>query len=381
MEMLQLLEGWDGFSAISEIRRPDDWGSRLTKVSSLLYESGLPAHRREYLLREAMTTSDFPALFGDILDRSVLALYQTVPAEWRKITKRKVNRDFRTARMFAIDGGDDLLPLIPEKSEYPASNREEIYYDLKVYKMGRQFDISWESLINDDLGALSDTPQRFAMAVSNTLHAQVITAFATNIGAVAEGSGGNLYQVGLNASDLPLTIGNLQTACSAMRQFRSRSGMPMFNRAKYLVVPPALEFTARQILTSAQHMRLATGTNEGPWPITNVISQYGLELIVDDFLPYVIGNLGKNFGDTAWYLFADPASVPSVAAVYLAGHENPEICMKSSNKVSIGGGGDLGPLSGDIETDNVIYRLRMCFHADHLDWRGTWMSTGDNEGS
>ena len=155
----------------------------------------------------------------------------------------------------------------------------------------------------------------------------------------------------------------------------------MFNRARYLVVPPALEFTARQILTSAQQMRLPTaGSAEGPWPITSPISQYGLELIVDDFLPHVITQLGQGYGDTAWYLFADPASVPAVASIYLAGHEGPEICMKHSNKVSVGGG-DIGPMDGDFASDNVLYRVRMCYNASKLDWRGTWMSTGDASSS
>lgn len=381
MEMMQLLEGWDGYSAISDLRKPSDWAARLVKTSELLYETKLPPHRREYLLREAMTTSDFPALFGDILDRSVQAIYQTVPAEWRKFTKKKVNRDFRAARVFAIDGGDDLLPRVPEKGEYPASDRSEIYYALTTHKRGRQFDISWEALINDDLGALDDTPTRFAMAVANTEHAQTIGAFATNIGTIQEGSLGNLYQLNINAFDVPLTIANLEAACTTMRSFLSRSGMPMFNRPRYLVVPPALEFTARTILTSALQMRLATAASaEGPWPTSNPIANYGLELIVDDFLPLVIAQQQQTYGDTAWYLFADPASVPAVAAIHLAGHEGPEICMKHSNKVSIGGG-DIGPMSGDFATDNVLYRVRMCYNASKMDWRGTWMSTGDASSS
>ncbi len=38
-------------------------------VGLITNSDGHSAHRREYLMREAETTSDFPTLFGDVLDR------------------------------------------------------------------------------------------------------------------------------------------------------------------------------------------------------------------------------------------------------------------------------------------------------------------------
>ncbi len=377
-EFMQLMESWDGFNAVSDLHRPEGWDNRVTKLASLITETRLPAYRREYLLREALTTSDFPYLFGDILDRSMLAMYETVPAEWRKYMKRKVNRDFRTARMYATYGGDTILEEVAEKGEYLASSRDELYYEMQLKKFGRQFDISWEALVNDDLGALTDTPQRFAMAAANTEHYRAVLAYCNDIGAHVEGVGGNLYENGVNAGTDPLTIGALEDAVAEMRQFRSLSGMPILNRPRYLVVPPALEFTARQILTSTNKMWLATGDTDavvGPYPTTNVIANYGLELIVDDFLPYCHEVLNSGLGDTAWYLFADPANIGAVGYGQLAGHERPEICMKASDKVAVGGG-LMDPMSGDFATDNVFYRVRLVFNTAKLDWRATWMSTG-----
>lgn len=377
-EFMNVITSWDGYRPVSEVKRPEDWSDRVTRLAGLLAERNLPAHQREFLLREALTTSDFPYLFGDILDRSVMGIYQTVEATWKKYMKRRLVKDFRTARMFALTGGDTLLDIVPEKGEYPASDRSELYYEIAVQKFGRQFDISWEALINDDLGALDDTATRFAMAAANTEHYRAVLTYCNDIGAHVEGVGGNLYQVGVNAAVTPLSIGALEDAVAAMRQFRSLSGMPMLNRPKYLVVPPALEFTARQILTSANKMWLATGDTDavvGPYPTTNVIANYGLELIVDDFLPYCHGVLESGLGDTAWYLFADPANLAAVGYAHLTGHERPEICMKDSDKVNVGGGA-LGPMGGDFATDNVFWRVRMVFGTAGLDWRGTWMSSG-----
>jgi hypothetical protein len=52
-----------------------------------------------YLLREVMTTSDFPQLFGDILDRTMLAAYAEWPMTWTAYAKRATVNDFRDARL------------------------------------------------------------------------------------------------------------------------------------------------------------------------------------------------------------------------------------------------------------------------------------------
>ncbi|GAG47573.1 unnamed protein product, partial [marine sediment metagenome] len=40
-------------------------------------------------------------------------------------------------------------------------------------------------------------------------------------------------------------------------------------------------------------------------------------------------------------------------------------------KVTVGGGA-ITPLSGDFATDNVLYRVRLCFGGCTLDWRATY---------
>jgi hypothetical protein len=173
----------------------------------------------------------------------------------------------------------------------------------------------------------------------------------------------------INEAALPLTIQNLENTCEAMAAFLDANGEPIMNRAKYLVVGPGLEFTARQILTSSQKMWTSTADDESPsiaYPMTNVISQYGLTLVIDPYIPtYAPNSL------LSWFLFADPRDIAAMECDYLVGHERPEICMKASDKVSLGGG-SLDPMSGDFATDNVFYRVREVFGCNRLDWRATY---------
>jgi len=170
-----------------------------------------------------------------------------------------------------------------------------------------------------------------------------------------------------------LTIANLETAFETMQAVTDANGEPIMNRPKYLVVVPALEFTARQILTSTHKSWHYGGDDEafataGPMPTTNVISQVGLQLIVDPYLPVI----DTTSDEEAWYLFAAPNDIAAIEVDHLAGHERPEICMKASDKVNVGGG-ELGPMTGDFATDNVFYRVRHVFGANALDWRATYM--------
>jgi len=373
MELMKLMEDWDGYASFNErgIRHTD---AEITSFNKLLSNAaGDKSHLHEYKLKEALTTSDFPYLFGDVLDRQVLASYKAVDPVWKAFTKMSTVRDFKTAYRFAITNGDQYLAEVAEKGEYLASDREEDKYEIAVKKYGRQFDISWETLINDDLGALQDTPKRFATAAIRTEHRILTNRYANDYDAVSHANAGALYSDGgvapdqSNATDALLTIANLETGLETMAAFHDANSEPIMNRAKYLVVPPSLEMTARQILSSTSKMWTAAAGAAIAYPTNNVVAQMGLTLIVDPYMPI----MDTSDGETSWYLFADPNDIAALEFAHLRGHERPEICMKASDKVNVGGG-PIGPMEGDFATDNVFYRVRLVCGVTRLDWRATY---------
>jgi len=222
---------------------------------------------------------------------------------------------------------------------------------------------------------LKDTPERFARAAIRTEHRLATNRYANDYDGVSHANAGCLYSDGgvapdqVNATDALLTIASLEAGLEAMAGFHDANTEPIMNRAKSLVVPPALEMTARQILTSAVKMWTENAAGAGPraYPMTNVVSQMGLTLIVDPYLPI----MDTSDGNTAWYLFADPRDISALEFAHLRGHERPEICMKASDKVTVGGG-SISPMSGDFATDNVLYRVRLICGVTRLDWRATY---------
>ena len=372
-EFLQLMENWDGQVPLGST--PVNEAAVARVIDLLANKDRLPRHKHEYLLKEVITTSDFPTLFGVAIDREMLANYRANLGDWRPYTKVSRLPNFNTHERHKVFGQDNLLPRVVEKGEYPVGKAATGHYDLQLKKYGRQFDISWEAIINDSMGAFADLATRFATAAQRT-----VSRTATSLYAVAAGTNPLLYGAPIvdngqnvtNLGGLTLTAANLQTTLSLMAAQTDPNGEPIAVRGVHLVVPPQLEFTARAILTSS----LVTWTNvvaaAVPMPTTNVMSQLGIQLHVDPFLPVI----DTTDGDTTWYVFADPSQGASIEMAFLTGYEDPEICMKASDKVALGGFGGLSPFSGDFATDNVFYRVRMVVDGCQLDPRYTYAQDG-----
>jgi len=370
-ELLKLMESMDGFVPVHDLRISE--AAMAAAHDLLINKDRMPAHRWEYLLKEAITTSDFPALFGGILDRQLIASYQAAVPDWRQYVYVGSAKDFRPNQRSKVQGLADLLDPVPEKGEYKVKPVSEAHYSWTIAKYGNQFDVSFEALINDDLGAFADVPQRFASAAVYTEAYLVTSLFASATGPNPALFGAPIVDVDLqnvtNVGSLPLTIQNLETTLALMAAQTDALGRPLGIRGVHLVVPPALETTARAILTSASKQWLDTAAGAViPVPTANVLPQMGLTPHVNPLLP-AIDESGNRNG--TWYLFADKGSQTSPKALefsYLRGHETPEICMKASDKVSPTGA-PISPFSGDFATDNIFYRVRICCGGSALDPR------------
>src|SRR5690554_2904523 len=108
-----------------------------------LYTNVIKGSKRAALdFQEAMTTSDFQFLFGDIIDRQMLAAYQQMPVQWSQLARRGRVRDFRTVKRFTLDGGEAILDEVGAQTEYPAAPLHDGQYEYRVRKHGRRVPLS-----------------------------------------------------------------------------------------------------------------------------------------------------------------------------------------------------------------------------------------------
>lgn len=352
-----------------------------------LYARVINGNRRAALdFQEAMTTSDFQLYFGDILDRQILANYQSMPTQWDMVARRGRVRDFRTVKRFTLDGGEAILDDVKQQSEYPAAALRDGSYSYSVTKRGRRIPLSWETLINDDLDAFADIPRRLGNAARRSEERFWTTLFASSSGPNStffSTGNKNLITSGTYAN-LPnnpdLAVDGLQAAFETLGRQVDTDGAPIYIEGTVLVVPPALEVAARNILNATEILSASgssgTSSDAGRTDQLRVSNWMAnrTRLVVNPWLPII----DTTTGNTAWYLYADPnVGRPAMEIGFLIGHETPELFQKTPNAVRVGGG-PIDPTDGDFETDSVEWKLRHVWGGTLMDPKSGVASKGTN---
>lgn len=382
MEFLQLIETFRAEDAshdrmfaadglpVSAIRQHPQYNRMLSEALTVVQRAR--GSRYGFLrFQEAMGTADFPLIMGDVLQRQALGYYQEAPYTWRNYCRRGVVPDFRAVKRFAADGAEGVLMGVSEKNPYKPAVLSETSYSYSVSKYGRTLNWSWEAWINDDLGLLgASSPDRLGKAARRSEE-----KFATGLFVGTTGPLSTLYTSGnknIVTSNPALSISALQTAMQILGAMVDADGEPIAIETVELVVPPALEITAMNILNATELWLTAGGGASGyEVHVTNWMRQR-TRLSVNYYIPIVASSSN---GSTSWFLFASAAAGrPALEMGFLQGHETPELFQKIGDQQRIGGG--VNPLDGDFDRDVVSFKVRHVFGGTALDPKATVASNG-----
>jgi hypothetical protein len=298
----------------------------------------------------------------------MLAAYKMRVGGWQAFTKKGTVPNFLVHQAHKVLGQDQHLDEVLPGAAYPIAPSATGFYPHSVRKYGRRFDILWEAIVNDAMGAFSDIAARFANAVIRTQARHVAGVLAVAAGPnpalfgapIADPADG---QAVVNLGVLPLTIVNLQITCGLMRAQTDPNGELIYVEPRYLVVPQTLAYTAREILKSVQYQQAAAAL---PVPTYNALQDDNLELVV---LPELQQNDLSATSDTTWYLVGEYGEACAVQFDQLAGNQGPDIRIKSS-------GSGASPLEGDFDTDSIAYRVRDVHGAAPMDPRYAYAQVG-----
>ncbi|HEY3529338.1 MAG TPA: hypothetical protein VGK78_09315 [Nocardioides sp.] len=293
-------------------------------------------------LREAMSTSDFPILFGDFLNRTLAAQYAARPPVWQQFAARTTVRDFRPQKIIDFLGGAGLLDDVAEYGEYPARSLSEAELEITVGKKGARLQWSWEMNINDDLGAFQRAPGQLSRGARSTEDHTVTSVLCDASGPKAwlgTPATGALTQDTLNAG-----LEKLNTAVDT-------DGNPIDVGTPVLVIPPGQQLVAQQIVHTTEVRQTSASK-------TTIQAGNGLLTVPQIVVNRWLSSINTTNGDTAWYLLPDPNSArPAVFAAFLRGHESPDLRVKADAGMMLGGG-QIDPAEGSFERDDIQYRLR-----------------------
>lgn len=261
------------------------------------------------------STSDFTYLTTEVMNRQLRAAYAARPGSWRRISRQRTATDFRT--LYSVQAGADVeMRKVKENGEYESTVLSDTGESYRVERYGREVHITFESIVNDDLGAFTRLPQDFVRGCLN-LESRIAWGIITANAAMSDGTAlfataaARKNLAGSGGAISPTTVGAARKAMWEQRPHGAKATGDDFISAvpDLLVVPPALDLPANQFVTATTP---ATDGNTNPYKAT-------LEPIIEPR----IGGAVSGGSDAAWYLF--DSSMPVLEHAFLQGYEAPMV--------------------------------------------------------
>lgn len=285
------------------------------------------------------STSDFPLLLGNTVNRTLRAAYEVAPQTWRPLGRQTTVPDFRAVTRAAL-GDIAALEQIKEHGEYQYGTLEEDGAPIKVAKFGKIIAITWEAIVNDDLGAFTRVPQALGNAAAQTESDVVWSLLLGNPSytdgvAIFHANHGNLA-----ASGGAINTTTLAAARASMRKQKTKGGAFLNLAPEFLVVGPDKELEAYQFTSSNYVPAKNSDINDS--------RNAALTVIVD---ARITGN--------QWYLYASPGVVDTFEYAYLEGEQ-----------------GVFTETREGFEVDGMEIKARLVFGAGWIDYRAGYKNPG-----
>lgn len=257
----------------------------------------------------------FPAIMDSTIRKSIVELYNHVPTTFQQFTTKGSLSDFKETadHEYVIGGVGDFLK-VPENGEIKADMpTTELLPQRKLETYAKQFSMTRQAFVNDDIGFLTRVPGLYATAAKKTIDKQVYSILFNN-STIFDGTA--LFTSGhknLISSNVAPTQAYIQEAILQMQKQTDQFGDAIYMTPKTLVVPVGYEFNLAVIFRSTQ----VTGSANND---INPLYNYPLQIVQSPVLNAMAG-----VGNCPWFLFADESSARGIQVDYLNGQETPTV--------------------------------------------------------
>jgi hypothetical protein len=273
---------------------------------------------REEMIRAAFSTASLPTLLSNVAHKSLMKGYNGVPATWSKWCVPGSVTDFKTnTRLRLTDTGD--LEEVPKSGEVKHGSATEEYEQFSIATYAKNFGITRQNIIDDDLGAFTRTPQRMGVRAGQKPGDLIYTHLLAN-GNMQDGTA--LFHAdhnNLNTS-AALSAANLRAAVTAFMKQTDKDSRPINIMPKYLLVPVDLMLLAMELVKSVTIV--IAGNTDSVRGARNVLSDLGLEVVADARMSNASYT---GYSATSWYLTGDPNTSDTIEAAFLNAKRTPTI--------------------------------------------------------
>lgn len=311
--------------SINPASMPGEWSERAAAFRDLslvdmaaerlgVRRVGSSFGQREEVLRRAMhTTSDFPILLENAINRNLAQRYALALPTYRQIAVQDDFNDFRPHSTVTV-GDFPLLQPIAEAGKIQFGTIGEKKETVAVVPYAIGLAISRQLLVNDNLRGLDRVIANYGQSVALFEEKTAYAVKALNSGAgptLLEGSAAMFATArgNLAGSGGAITVATVGAARAAMRGYKSIDGNELlFNAPSILLVGPAKETEAEQFVSSQIVPATRAEVNPFQGRLTPVVSQM------------ITGN--------AWELYTDPSVRANFRWGLLSGYTAPRVRME-----------------------------------------------------
>lgn len=311
--------------------------------------------------KEALSTSDFPALFQKSINAQALARYTQTPQLWPAWAKRTTVKGLRKQDFYDLfsdlsnlpkeNGGVATLPgglpRIPEGTPYPTIAFGSSTASIWTYKLGARVSFTWEAFDNDEWGLIAMLPDELNRVAVRT---EDLSATSLLMGE----TGWNTAIFG-TVDDAPLNWTNLDAALAKVAESDDVERVNTITKWA-LIVPRELERLANAIVNTVQIEQTDSAGNK--LTVNNTMGN--VEPVVNPFLGQFWTGTGTANRKTAWALVpfgGEGSDRAAIVEVFKQGAETPELRIKNDQGQALGGG-NIDPYEGSFDTDDVQVRVR-----------------------
>lgn len=301
--------------------------------------TGGPVHE---MIGRALTTSDFPYILADSARKSLFVGWDTSPETWSTWCGTGNVSDFKQHSSVRASEMDDLDE-VPEHGEYQYGGRTEAKEVYQIATYGKIFAITRQTIINDDLNALTDVPRGHGEAAARKV-GDVAYAVLTANAAMGDGVAlfhANHSNLGSAAVVSETTVGE---AVKLMGLQKDIGGKRRLNiRVAFFMAPLSIMTAAEIFYNSEMFGGAATDTTRR-------------NIFFGQFTRVYEGRLDD--ASTTAYYFAGPRG-KTVTVFFLNGVQAPYLETKTGWTV-----------------DGIEYKVRIDAGAKAMDWRGLVKNAG-----
>lgn len=295
------------------------------------------------------TTGVFADILLDAANKSLLAGYEEAPFTWNIWARQAPSvQDFKTIYRTRFSESPDLEE-VPENEAYPESIFSDSKESYKVAKFGRIFSTTWETIVNDDLDAISRVPLMHGNAARRVQNKKVYQILTDN---AAMSDGTALFHADhgnhSGAAAAP-AVATFNTMFKSMMIQTGLGGAIISVTPRYVIVPPSYAGTLLTVLQSMGDPAVG-GSAAGNANVQNLYGPGGSRTLI----PVVEPQLEAN-SSTIWYGAADYNQIDTVELTFLQGEETPVI-----------------ETEWDFAKDGFRSKVRQTFGVKAVDWRGLY---------